>query len=1164
MANGEFIDGLSPNALKEIKEFVAEVDKGAKSVEKINEAFKKIKLPSQGKGPLKDVDDEVEKSIKRISEAERLTNRINNARTAEALEVAKLKVELAGLNAENKKNAIETLGTLNSYQKLSAQLNTLRTDVKAVATDMYLLESAGKKNSTQYKTLSATYDENIKKVTQLDTVLKKIDASTGQYNRNVGNYASGFNGLNASIQQILREAPSAAVSLNTFFLGISNNLPMFFDEITKVNAGLKELKELSAIANQELAAQTSIQQASAKASEQAQEALESQLSTIISSVEASAAQATAIREQVGAHIAETSATGQASVATIANTEATLVNAGATAEQVAAIQADIIATGNATRVSAEHTLALNAQTVATLEANTAVASSPSLMSRLGASLFSVNTLLTVGVLALTLYGGKIIEVISNWLKGATASDALKQSLEELDSIRVSSIKSVVKEGIELNQNLKIAKNVNVSLKEREIAAKKVLDQYPFWFENLGKEAILNGNVEKAVKGVNDALLARAKSNAAVGKITENQSSIIDLEEKRLTLTKELESAQNSYNGRLKIYEETKDPSVNTALAQAEARLNRIREDYVDNEKEITKITEINNRLLGYANDEAEKAIGLDYRAEKSNKTKSRKDEIDYLANVYALRKRNNEILMASEEATMNDEAKNFNDRREAMENYYFQMQENAKLTYDEEIRLNDLSYKKQKETYRKAIEDGTATQETLTQLEYQYLLNRNLIRTNFEEKSNQNTIEKAKALRGVLESITDQNSSNIISEKALEDLRQVGLYLANITKGTNVKGFEALDKKLKQIGDNERTRNAENLRIELQRNIAEQENIKLTEGKIEQNQTYSALKGRELELQKEIQGIENEALKESTDLLKEKAVAVSDYLKSFTEGFFGETGFPTLFKALNKEIIGFGENFAVTFNTVAEIAQETIAFLNQNQQAYFDAQYSRLEREKDIAIEFAGESTTAREEIERQYEERRKQIRRQEAEAQKQNAIFNAVINTAQAVVGALAKLPDPSAVPLSIAAGIIGAAQIATIASQPIPEYRMGTDFHKGGPAIVGDGGKHEVVYQPSSGFSVTPKTDTLVDLERGAKVYPDMNSFLKNSGAMLGGIPNIELESSGISKNEMEYLMSKYMKSDNSPTYEVEETKIVKFIANSVSRQKSMNDRFSFKPKKV
>ena len=41
------------------------------------------------------------------------------------------------------------------------------------------------------------------------------------------------------VNQVVREIPAAAVSLNTFFLGISNNIPILVDEIKALTAANK-------------------------------------------------------------------------------------------------------------------------------------------------------------------------------------------------------------------------------------------------------------------------------------------------------------------------------------------------------------------------------------------------------------------------------------------------------------------------------------------------------------------------------------------------------------------------------------------------------------------------------------------------------------------------------------------------------------------------------------------------------------------------------------------------------------------------------------------------------------------------------------------------------------------------------------------------------------
>lgn len=88
-----------------------------------------------------------------------------------------------------------------------------------------------------------TFGQNLlKNIQALDTKIKELDASMGVHARNVGNYASGWNGLSFSIQQVARELPSLAISPQTFFLAISNNLPILADQLALTRQRVKELK----------------------------------------------------------------------------------------------------------------------------------------------------------------------------------------------------------------------------------------------------------------------------------------------------------------------------------------------------------------------------------------------------------------------------------------------------------------------------------------------------------------------------------------------------------------------------------------------------------------------------------------------------------------------------------------------------------------------------------------------------------------------------------------------------------------------------------------------------------------------------------------------------------------------------------------------------------
>lgn len=135
---------------------------------------------------------------------------------------------------------------------------------------------------------------------------------------------------------------------------------------------------------------------------------------------------------------------------------------------------------------------------------------------------------------------------------------------------------------------------------------------------------------------------------------------------------------------------------------------------------------------------------------------------------------------------------------------------------------------------------------------------------------------------------------------------------------------------------------------------------------------------------------------------------------------------------------------------------------------------------------AAEAETSRKNEE--LEKKKVQLQQKQAKWQKGVDIAQAGIATALAITRALPNLV------LAAIVGAMGAVQIATIAATPIPAYKEGTKNggHIGGLAIVGDGGKHEVVVYGGKSW-VTPDVPTVVDLPKGAEVFPDINEFVGN-----------------------------------------------------------------------
>lgn len=191
-------------------------------------------------------------------------------------EVTKLTADtIANKEAMNKINAdVKSLEksykdgkiSLSEYTKQSAVLMQRHAELMAQnklhsaqirAHSTYIISASGSYNEMnaamlelqkRYKALSEADRESsvgknlISQANSLNNKLKEIDAQFGNYQRNVGNYASSWNGLNVQTHQLLRELPSLTVSFNQFFLAISNNLPMFADELRRASEEFKRMK----------------------------------------------------------------------------------------------------------------------------------------------------------------------------------------------------------------------------------------------------------------------------------------------------------------------------------------------------------------------------------------------------------------------------------------------------------------------------------------------------------------------------------------------------------------------------------------------------------------------------------------------------------------------------------------------------------------------------------------------------------------------------------------------------------------------------------------------------------------------------------------------------------------------------------------------------------
>ena len=154
-------------------------------------------------------------------------NRYNQAADATNIQIKELDLQTKILNQTAKYQAQINQSAEGSYNRLAAQYALNKIKLNAMSAAERSATDAGKKLEQE---TAAIYKEMI-----------RLQEATGNHRLSVGNYAKSWDGLGVSVSQVVRELPAAAVSLNTFFLGISNNIPIVIDEIKKVREQNKAL-----------------------------------------------------------------------------------------------------------------------------------------------------------------------------------------------------------------------------------------------------------------------------------------------------------------------------------------------------------------------------------------------------------------------------------------------------------------------------------------------------------------------------------------------------------------------------------------------------------------------------------------------------------------------------------------------------------------------------------------------------------------------------------------------------------------------------------------------------------------------------------------------------------------------------------------------------------
>jgi hypothetical protein len=207
---------------------------------------------------------------------------------------------------------------------------------------------------------------------------------------------------------------------------------------------------------------------------------------------------------------------------------------------------------------------------------------------------------------------------------------------------------------------------------------------------------------------------------------------------------------------------------------------------------------------------------------------------------------------------------------------------------------------------------------------------------------------------------------------------------------------------------------------------------------------------------------NAGLKTAAEYNKEKLKLDEDYANKKAELDNAQAARD---KEIRDAVIG------ATLASVQAVSDAIFEIGAARREAELNEEVSRIEKEKEKALENKNLTEAQKTEIQKRYDKQVAQLKTEAAKKERKAQITQAFINTALAVTNALATAPWPYNIIAAAAAFVAGMAQIAKMNSAPLPQYAKGGRNVPAGYALVGEEGPE------------------IVKLNGGEDIYPNRQS---------------------------------------------------------------------------
>lgn len=695
-----------------------------------------------------------------------------------------------------------------------------------------------------------------------------------------------------------------------------------------------------------------------------------------------------------------------------------------------------------------------------------------------SILSWQTALVVGITLLSVYGKDIMNWVANLVRGEKATRNLYLSQRDLNGVLSSGIKQSADEVTKLKSLYKIATDVTRSTKERNDAVKELKKSFPEHLNNLSNESIKNGEVSKAIQKQTSLIIANAKATAAADQIAQNWYKSF-----QAGVSKNI-----AYITRQRLEQElaAKEATVQQ-LSQTRARP----ESYVGLAREIEALKE----RIKETDKEIEQQESLQDSYQKSSKA------LEKLVNVSGITgDKNGNKKAADEQAKYQEDI--------------------AKRLSDTRISLIDDEYEKERATVQKKYEEniasikGNSEEENKLRANYEEILRNELLAIDKKyldkideeerkrvEDSVKYQLEEKQREYATLAIVSSQNMQKEIDDE-LERYRQ-GI----ISKEQYEKNKAEITQKY-ALQEAQRAIDLLKEQIEIS-GLSDEEKFKIKE----------ALAKAEIKLANEVRDAKKKARDEETEDEKKywaELEASLQHLEYVSNN--AVDGLGTLFSGLMSlitKVVRDGkleiEDLLGSISAISEgltsimvgMYDQQIEKIEEQQEKNEEAGEEEKERienlvESGVITKEEGEARKRAAEVRTkqkhdELEKQKEELEQRQAKWQKANSIVQTTIATSLAIMQAFAQAGPIAGPILAAVITAMGAAQIAIIASQSIPKYAKGTKDHPGGLAIVGDGGRQEVI-ETDSGAYITPSVPTLVDIPKRAKVIPNLVDYRKMS----------------------------------------------------------------------